>query len=87
MGTAVAIGPHTSLADLTVERDAVNSKEELKGKVCETVDAPTSFGSDQGKHFGFTVSRNERGEKVTDRQKTIYFAQSVMFKVQLFLAF
>lgn len=38
-------------------------------KVCEIADARVSFKSDVWKYFGFLVSRDEKAEKVADRQK------------------
>lgn len=41
----------------------------LSDKVCETADAPARFKPDKWKHFGFTVRRNEKEEKVMDRRE------------------
>lgn len=55
-----------------------NDKWELKYKVCETADAPSSLRLDKWKHLGFPGTRNERGEKVTDRRKTTFwFCQNI----------
>lgn len=48
--------------------DAASGDGELSDTVCEIVDASASFKSDVLKHFGFPVPRNEKGEKVMDRQ-------------------
>lgn len=37
-------------------------------EVRDIADVPTTFKSDTWKQFGFSVSRHEKGEKVTDRQ-------------------
>lgn len=39
-------------------------------KFAKVLDAPANLKSDVQKHFSFHTSRNERGEKETDRQKT-----------------
>lgn len=47
------------------------ARRESSDNVCQTLDAAASFKSDMWKNFG--LSRNETGEKVTDRQQTICF--------------
>ncbi|MED6237547.1 hypothetical protein ATANTOWER_027389 [Ataeniobius toweri] len=37
----------------------------------DIVNAPAAFKSEVWTHFGFVVSRNEKGEKVTDKQQTM----------------
>lgn len=51
--------------------DATRSEGEPSDNVCETAVVPASFKSDAWRHFGFAVSRNDKGEKVTGRQKTM----------------
>lgn len=46
-------------------------------EVFEISEAPATFRSDMWKHFGFPVSRNEKGEKVTDKQKQYAHSQTV----------
>lgn len=40
---------------------------ELSDKVCESVSAQASFKCDIWRHFGSPISRNEKGENVTER--------------------
>lgn len=42
--------------------------EKSDNTVCESVNAPVTFKSGAWKHFGFSVSRDEKEEKETDRQ-------------------
>lgn len=50
------------------------------GKTDCDADAPVQFKFDARKRFGFSVSGNEKGEKVTARQKT-FCRQTVMHPV------
>lgn len=43
--------------------DAASVEGEMSNKLCETADATVSFKSDIRKHFGFLVSRHEKGSK------------------------
>ncbi|XP_050950428.1 E3 SUMO-protein ligase ZBED1 [Labeo rohita] len=42
-----------------------------KGKEMEMVEPKAGFKSDVWKHFGFSLKRNEKGEKVTDKENTV----------------
>lgn len=56
------------------EWDAARSEGEPGDKSFE--DAPVSFKSDVRKHFGSPMSRYEKGEKVTGRQKKTHCADT-----------
>lgn len=56
----------TAFTDPVVDK---SSEGKPKDAVCETAGAAASFKPDALKQFGFPASRNEEGEKVTERQK------------------
>lgn len=59
------------MADAGVSGEGELSVDVREGNEFEIMKAPAAFKSDVWKHFSFAVSRNERGEKVTDKHKTI----------------
>lgn len=60
-----------SITDLVIHHKWRSGEGKLSDKVCESVVAPASLRSDIWKHFSFPLSRNEKGEKLTDRQITV----------------
>lgn len=67
--------------------DTASGEGKAKDKPSETVDAAASFKSDVWEHFGFPVSRNEKGEKVPDRPKNNMKTLSTMTNTHLRLFF
>lgn len=59
-----------TFTDRVLERKC-RMPQELSDKVCKTSDAPASLKSGTGKHFDFPVPGNEKGEKESDRRKSI----------------
>lgn len=58
-----------SLAYTDTHADPVSGKVKPSDKVWESADVLASFKSDAQTHSGFPVLGNEKGEKVTNREK------------------
>ncbi|KAK1882049.1 Zinc finger BED domain containing protein 1 [Dissostichus eleginoides] len=51
--------------------NGVDERADQLNKNCEIEDAPSTFKAVVWQHFGFPVSRNDKGEKQTDKRQTI----------------
>lgn len=72
MGSTVTIGRRTHIilcAQISYTDVVVERKRRTLSRIA---DASVSFISDVWKHFAFPVSRNDKKEEVTDRQKTVF---------------
>lgn len=74
---------HTDLVAERKQRTLQVARENWVAKFAKVLDAPASLKSDVQKHFSFSTSRSERGEKETDGQKTMYRHRWAITKTRL----
>lgn len=72
MANASPIIPCAMPAYIPCSRRAKVHVGERCGEVCGSADVLASFKSDEGKHFGFLVSRNGERVKGDGQEKIIY---------------